>query len=214
FSWPRSLCPIFYSKLGALERILAQVELEGQNQTFGKAALRATVLSISPTQAPRHLAFASPKEVGLSQGAPGGHQQPSHVPGNAHTVRHDGCPCTHPCFRGVRCSKDELQHKEEAQGLLSGTSPFLWFYHLLLLQDENSSHILGDKVVGISLVDTVVANLSEPVVLTFFHNRLVCLLQPSHLLPHVAPTKPSPQAVSLEPCTAPEHLWFCHFRGM
>uniref|UniRef100_A0A8C2YBN5 Adhesion G-protein coupled receptor G1 n=1 Tax=Coturnix japonica TaxID=93934 RepID=A0A8C2YBN5_COTJA len=41
-----------------------------------------------------------------------------------------------------------------------------------MFQDENSSHVLGDKVVGISLVDTVVANLSEPVVLTFFHNRL------------------------------------------
>lgn len=32
--------------------------------------------------------------------------------------------------------------------------------------------MLGDKVVSISLVDTVVANLSEPVVLTFFHDQL------------------------------------------
>ena len=43
---------------------------------------------------------------------------------------------------------------------------------LLLQQDENSSHVLGDKVVGISLVDMVVANLSNPVVLTFFHDQL------------------------------------------
>lgn len=43
---------------------------------------------------------------------------------------------------------------------------------LLLPQDEKSSHVLGDKVVGISLVDTVVANLSDPVVITFFHNQL------------------------------------------
>lgn len=42
----------------------------------------------------------------------------------------------------------------------------------LLPQDENSSHVLGDKVVGISLVDTVVANLSDPVVLTLFHDQL------------------------------------------
>jgi len=42
----------------------------------------------------------------------------------------------------------------------------------LLPQDENGSHILGNKVVGISLVDTVVANLSDPVVLTFFHGQL------------------------------------------
>lgn len=42
----------------------------------------------------------------------------------------------------------------------------------LLPQDENSSHVLGDKVVGISLVDTVVANLSDPVVLTLFHDPL------------------------------------------
>uniref|UniRef100_A0A8D0F6E3 Adhesion G-protein coupled receptor G1 n=1 Tax=Strix occidentalis caurina TaxID=311401 RepID=A0A8D0F6E3_STROC len=41
-----------------------------------------------------------------------------------------------------------------------------------MFQDENNSHVLGDRVVGISLVDTVVANLSDPVVLTFFHNQL------------------------------------------
>ncbi|NXX73851.1 AGRG1 protein, partial [Urocolius indicus] len=41
-----------------------------------------------------------------------------------------------------------------------------------MFQDTNSSHVLGDKVVGISLVDKVVANLSDPVVLTFFHDEL------------------------------------------
>ncbi|NXC99081.1 AGRG1 protein, partial [Certhia familiaris] len=41
-----------------------------------------------------------------------------------------------------------------------------------MFQDENSSQVLGDKVVSISLVDTVVANLSDPVVLTFFHDQL------------------------------------------
>lgn len=56
---------------------------------------------------------------------------------------------------------------------------------LLLPQDENSSHVLGDKVVGISLVDTVVANLSDPVVLTFYHNQLPVSggTAPSHPIP-------------------------------
>lgn len=71
---------------------------------------------------------------------------------------------------------------QEAWDLLLGGShplhawqlslPTLPLPPLPLPQDENSSHILGDKVVGISLVDTVVANLSDPVVLTFFHDQL------------------------------------------
>lgn len=71
---------------------------------------------------------------------------------------------------------------KEAWDLLLGDShpPQAWQFSLptlpppplLLQQDENSSHVLGDKVVGISLVDMVVANLSDPVVLTFFHDQL------------------------------------------
>ncbi|XP_055991928.1 adhesion G-protein coupled receptor G1 isoform X2 [Sorex fumeus] len=38
-----------------------------------------------------------------------------------------------------------------------------------LFQDKNSSQVLGEKVVGIVVQDTRVANLSEPVVLTFQH---------------------------------------------
>ncbi|XP_052542156.1 adhesion G-protein coupled receptor G1 [Tympanuchus pallidicinctus] len=131
-------------KLGALERTLAQVELGGQNQTFGKAALRATVLSISPTQAPRHLAFASPKE------------ESREVQGFAVDL---------PRSLFVMAKKKEEEVVEHRVLLVDINSQAMF-------QDENSSHILGDKVVGISLVNTVVANLSEPVVLTFFHNRL------------------------------------------
>lgn len=145
--------------------MLAHVELKEQNQTFGKAALRATVLRVSTAQAPQHLAFASPREVGLwgaggdgicqgwqtlsppsspphpvelrvaaprhlpklcpngsvlaggqrgpgvhrgsakqlvrdsrgeggggAQGAPGGRQQPGHVPGNACAMQRGGVP--------------------------------------------------------------------------------------------------------------------------
>lgn len=57
------------SKLGELEKTLAKVELEGQNQTFGKATVHATVLRVQPTWAPRHLAFASQREVGPGQPA-------------------------------------------------------------------------------------------------------------------------------------------------
>ncbi|XP_066098862.1 adhesion G-protein coupled receptor G1 [Saccopteryx bilineata] len=38
-----------------------------------------------------------------------------------------------------------------------------------LFQDKNSSQVLGEKVLGVVLPDTTVANLSEPVVLTFQH---------------------------------------------
>lgn len=65
----RSLCPLLDSKLGELEETLARVELEGQNQTFGKATVHATVLRVQPTQAPQHLAFASQREVGPGQPA-------------------------------------------------------------------------------------------------------------------------------------------------
>lgn len=44
--------------------MLAKVELEGQNQTFGEATVHATVLRVQPSQAPQHLTFASPREVG------------------------------------------------------------------------------------------------------------------------------------------------------
>ncbi|XP_065589416.1 adhesion G-protein coupled receptor G1 [Cyrtonyx montezumae] len=133
-----------WHKLGDLERMLAQVELEGQNQTFEKAALRATVLSISPTQAPHHLAFTSPKE------------ESKEVQGFAVDL---------PSSLFGMAKKKEEEVVEHRVLLVDINSQAMF-------QDENSSHILGDKVVGISLVDTVVANLSEPVVLTFFHNQL------------------------------------------
>lgn len=38
-----------------------------------------------------------------------------------------------------------------------------------LFQDKNSSQVLGEKVLGIIVPNTKVANLSEPVVLTFQH---------------------------------------------
>ncbi|NXL92818.1 AGRG1 protein, partial [Alectura lathami] len=131
-------------KLEALERTLAQVELEGQNQTFGKAALRATVLSVGPARAPRHLAFASPREEGRE------------VQGFAVDL---------PSSLFVAAKEEEEEVVEHRVLLVDINSRAVF-------QDENSSHILGDKVVGISLVDTVVANLSDPVVLTFFHSQL------------------------------------------
>uniref|UniRef100_A0A8C2YBI9 Adhesion G-protein coupled receptor G1 n=1 Tax=Coturnix japonica TaxID=93934 RepID=A0A8C2YBI9_COTJA len=139
-------------KLGALERTLAQVELEGQSQTFGKAALRATVLSISPTQGSKQHAIICPSStpMGLSL------QESREVQGFAVDL---------PRSLFVMAKKKEEEMVEHRVLLVDINSQTMF-------QDENSSHVLGDKVVGISLVDTVVANLSEPVVLTFFHNRL------------------------------------------
>ncbi|NXR77833.1 AGRG1 protein, partial [Pycnonotus jocosus] len=136
-------------KLGELEKMLAKVELEGQNQTFGEATVHATVLRVQPSQAPRHLTFASHREEsGEVQGF---------------TV---DLPSS--LFMMVKEKEEVVEHRVLLMDINRQT----------MFQDENSSHVLGDKVVSISLVDTVVANLSEPVVLTFFHEQLLRNITP------------------------------------
>ncbi|NXU52467.1 AGRG1 protein, partial [Turnix velox] len=130
-------------KLQELEKTLAKVELEGQNQTFGKATVHATVLRVQPTRAPLHLAFASQREED----------------GEVHGFVVD-LPSS--LFVMEKEREDVGEHRVLLMDISSQT----------MFQDENSSHVLGDKVVGISLVDRVVANLSEPVVLTLFHHPL------------------------------------------
>lgn len=49
--------------------MLAKVELEGQNQTFGEATVHATVLRVQPSRAPQPLTFAPPREVGPAESA-------------------------------------------------------------------------------------------------------------------------------------------------
>ncbi|KFZ68199.1 G-protein coupled receptor 56 [Podiceps cristatus] len=131
-------------KLGELEKMLAKVELEGQNQTFGKATVHATVLRVQPTRVPRHLAFASQREEGGE-------------------VRGFAVDLPSSLFVMVKEKEEVVEHRVLLMYINSQT----------MFQDENSSHVLGDKVIGISLVDTVVANLSDPVVLTFFHDQLL-----------------------------------------
>ncbi|NXQ19835.1 AGRG1 protein, partial [Peucedramus taeniatus] len=130
-------------KLGELEKMLAKVELEGQNQTFGEATVHATVLRVQPSLAPQHLTFASQREEsGEVQGF---------------TV---DLPSS--LFMTAKEREEVVEHRVLLMDINRQT----------MFQDENSSHVLGDKVVSISLVDTVVANLSDPVVLTFFHDQL------------------------------------------
>ncbi|NWS31106.1 AGRG1 protein, partial [Polioptila caerulea] len=130
-------------KLGELEKMLAKVELEGQNQTFGEATVHATVLRVQPSRAPQHLSFASQREEsGEVQGF---------------TV---DLPSS--LFMMVKEREEVVEHRVLLMDINRQT----------MFQDENSSHVLGDKVVSISLVDTVVANLSDPVILTFFHDQL------------------------------------------
>ncbi|NXO67491.1 AGRG1 protein, partial [Phainopepla nitens] len=130
-------------KLGELEQMLAKVELKGQNQTFGDATVHVTVLRVQPSRAPQHLTFASQREEsGEVQGF---------------TV---DLPSS--LFMMVKEREEVVEHRVLLMDINRQT----------MFQDENSSHVLGDKVVSISLVDTVVANLSDPVVLTFFHDQL------------------------------------------
>ncbi|NXD30095.1 AGRG1 protein, partial [Spelaeornis formosus] len=136
-------------KLGELEKMLAKVELEGQNQTFGEATVHATVLRVQPSQAPQHLTFASQREEsGEVQGF---------------TV---DLPSS--LFMREKEREEVVEHRVLLMDINRQT----------MFQDENSSRILGDKVVSISLVDTVVANLSDPVVLTFFHDQLLGNITP------------------------------------
>ncbi|XP_039577136.1 adhesion G-protein coupled receptor G1-like [Passer montanus] len=129
-------------ELGELEKMLAKVELEGQNQTFGKATVHATVLRVQPSRAPQQLTFPSQREEsGEVQGFT------VDLPGSL--------------FLMVK-EEEVVEHRVLLMDINRQT----------MFQDENSSQVLGDKVVSISLVDTVVANLSEPVVLTFFHDQL------------------------------------------
>ncbi|NWW09004.1 AGRG1 protein, partial [Oreocharis arfaki] len=130
-------------KLGELEKMLAKVELEGQNQTFGEATVHATVLRVQPSRAPQHLTFASQRE-------------------ESGEVRGFTVDLPSSLFMMVKEREEVVEHRVLLMDINRQT----------MFQDENSSHVLGDKVVSISLVDTVVANLSDPVVLTFFHDQL------------------------------------------
>ncbi|KFV71952.1 G-protein coupled receptor 56 [Dryobates pubescens] len=129
-------------KLEELEEALAKVELEGQEQTFGKATVHATVLRVQPSGAPRPLAFAPPEEVGAEV-----HGFAVDLPGSLFVVLKE---------------REEVEHRVLLVDINSQT----------MFQDANSSQVLGDRVVGISLVDRVVTNLSEPLLLTFFHEQL------------------------------------------
>ncbi|NXY59178.1 AGRG1 protein, partial [Callaeas wilsoni] len=130
-------------KLEELEKMLAKVELEGQNQTFGEATVHATVLRVQPNRAPQHLTFASQREEsGEVQGFT------VDLPSSLFTM--------------VKEREEVVEHRVLLMDINRQT----------MFQDENSSQVLGDKVVSISLVDTVVVNLSDPVVLTFFHDQL------------------------------------------
>ncbi|NXW55902.1 AGRG1 protein, partial [Eurystomus gularis] len=134
---------MLWRKLGELEKTLAKVELEGQNQTFGKATVHATILRVQPTHAPQHLAFASQREEGREV-----HGFTVDLPSSL--------------FVMAKEKEEVVEHRVLLMDISSQN----------MFQDENSSHVLGDKVVGISLVNMVVANLSDPVVLTFFHDHL------------------------------------------
>ncbi|NWV35783.1 AGRG1 protein, partial [Grantiella picta] len=136
-------------KLGELEKMLAKVELEGQNQTFGEATVHATVLRVQPSRAPQHVTFASQREEGGE-------------------VQGFTVDLPSSLFMMVKEREEVVEHRVLLMDINRQT----------MFQDENSSHVLGDKVVSISLVDTVVANLSDPVVLTFFHDQL-----PSNVAP-------------------------------
>uniref|UniRef100_A0A8C3E1M9 Adhesion G-protein coupled receptor G1 n=1 Tax=Corvus moneduloides TaxID=1196302 RepID=A0A8C3E1M9_CORMO len=136
-------------KLGKLEKMLAKVELEGQNQTFGNATVHATVLRVQPSRAPQHLTFASQREEGGE-------------------VQGFTVDLPSSLFMMVKEREEVVEHRVLLMDINRQT----------MFQDENSSHVLGNKVVSISLVDTVVANLSDPVVLTFFHDELPTNITP------------------------------------
>ncbi|XP_050779247.1 adhesion G-protein coupled receptor G1 isoform X2 [Gopherus flavomarginatus] len=132
-----------YGKLLRLESDLEQVMFEGECKTFGTSTVRATVLKIGPNKASQDLPFMSELEVGRE------------VHGFA--VNLPRILFAQARGRGRNAERRVLLMDINSQALF---------------QDQNSSKVLGEKVIGITVGNTSVSGLQQDVVLKFFHDQL------------------------------------------
>nr|XP_004663569.2 adhesion G-protein coupled receptor G1 [Jaculus jaculus]XP_044987781.1 adhesion G-protein coupled receptor G1 [Jaculus jaculus]XP_044987784.1 adhesion G-protein coupled receptor G1 [Jaculus jaculus]XP_044987790.1 adhesion G-protein coupled receptor G1 [Jaculus jaculus]XP_044987796.1 adhesion G-protein coupled receptor G1 [Jaculus jaculus]XP_044987803.1 adhesion G-protein coupled receptor G1 [Jaculus jaculus]XP_044987808.1 adhesion G-protein coupled receptor G1 [Jaculus jaculus] len=128
-------------QLQSLESKLASVNFLGDTVSFEEDRVNATVWKLPPTAGLQDLRIHSRQEEEQSE------------------IQEYSVLLPRTLFQQARGRR-----RETAQRLL-----LVDFSSQALFQDKNSSQVLGEKVLGIVVQNTKIANLSEPVVLTFQH---------------------------------------------
>lgn len=130
-----------HRQLQSLESKLASVRFPGTAVSFEEDRVNATVWKLQPQAGLQDLHIHSPLEA--EQGE--------------------------VLEYSVLLPRALFQQSKGRQGGAERRLLLVDFSSQALFQDKNSSQVLGEKVLGIVVQNTKVANLSEPVVLTFQH---------------------------------------------
>uniref|UniRef100_A0A8C8ZVT8 Adhesion G-protein coupled receptor G1 n=1 Tax=Prolemur simus TaxID=1328070 RepID=A0A8C8ZVT8_PROSS len=130
-----------FHQLQSLESKLSSVRFPGDTVSFEEDRINATVWKLQPT-------------AGL---------QDLHI----HSRREE--PQSEVLEYSVLLPRTLFQRNKGRRGEAEKRLLLVDFSSQALFQDRNSSQVLGEKVLGIVVQNTKVANLSEPVVLTFQH---------------------------------------------
>ncbi|XP_053458587.1 adhesion G-protein coupled receptor G1 isoform X1 [Nycticebus coucang] len=128
-------------QLHSLESKLTSVRFPGDMVSFEEDRINATVWKLQPTASLQDLHIHSHQEEAQSE------------------VLEYSVLLPRTLFQRTKGRREEAEKR-----LL-----LVDFSSQALFQDKNSSQVLGEKVLGIVVQNTKVANLSEPVVLTFQH---------------------------------------------
>lgn len=132
---------IAHRQLQSLESKLTSVRFPGNVVSFEEDRINATVWKLQPTATLQDLHIHSRPEAEQSE------------------VLEYSVLLPRALFQQTKGRRNEAEKR-----LL-----LVDFSSQALFQDKNSSQVLGEKVLGIVVQNTKVANLSEPVVLTFQH---------------------------------------------
>ncbi|XP_004583946.2 adhesion G-protein coupled receptor G1 isoform X1 [Ochotona princeps] len=132
---------IAHRQLQSLESKLTSVRFPGNVVSFEEDRINATVWKLQPTATLQDLHIHSRPEAEQSE------------------VLEYSVLLPRALFQRTKGRRNEAEKR-----LL-----LVDFSSQALFQDKNSSQVLGEKVLGIVVQNTKVANLSEPVVLTFQH---------------------------------------------
>lgn len=128
-------------RLQSLESKLTSVRFPGDTVSFEEDRVNATVWKLQPTAGLQDLHIHSQQEQEQSE------------------ILEYSVVLPRVLFQKTKGRREEAEKR-----LL-----LVDFSSQALFQDKNSSQVLGEKVLGIVVPNTKVANLSEPVVLTFQH---------------------------------------------
>ncbi|XP_020948989.1 adhesion G-protein coupled receptor G1 isoform X2 [Sus scrofa] len=128
-------------RLQSLESKLTSVSFTGDSASFEEDRINATVWKLRPTASLQDLHIHARQEEEQSE------------------ILEYSVLLPRAVFQKTKGRREEAEKR-----LL-----LVDFSSQALFQDKNSSQVLGEKVLGIVVENTKVANLSEPVVLTFQH---------------------------------------------